>query len=72
VHRIQADCTDGNVASERVMLKCGFTYEGTWRQACWDHGRFVDIKQFGLLRRDYEGALERAEHRSSFHEIVGS
>jgi RimJ/RimL family protein N-acetyltransferase len=54
VHRIQADCTDGNIASERVMLKCGFRHEGTWRESCWEHGRFVNIKQFGLLRREFE------------------
>jgi ribosomal-protein-alanine N-acetyltransferase len=53
VHRIQADCTDGNIASERVMLRCGFRHEGTWRESCWEHGRFVDIKQFGLLRREF-------------------
>ena len=54
VHRIQADCTDGNIASERVLLKCGFRLEGIWRESCWEHGRFVDIKQFGLLRREVE------------------
>ncbi len=59
VHRIQADCTDGNVASERVLLNCGFTVEGLWRESCWEHGRFVDIKQFGLLRREFEA--ERAK-----------
>jgi ribosomal-protein-alanine N-acetyltransferase len=52
VHRIQADCTDGNTGSERVLLKCGFRLEGIWRESCWEHGRFVDIKQFGLLRRE--------------------
>ncbi len=56
VHRIQADCTDGNLASERVLLKCGFKVEGIWRESCWEHGRFVDIKQFGLLRREFESA----------------
>ena len=55
LHRIQADCTDGNIASERVLLKCGFKVEGLWRESCWEHGRFVDIKQFGLLRREYLG-----------------
>jgi len=55
VHRIQADCTDGNAGSERVLLKCGFKVEGIWRESCWEHGRFVDIKQFGLLRREYVG-----------------
>ena len=54
VHRIQADCTDGNIASERVLLKCGFKVEGLWRESCWEHGRFVNIKQFGLLRREYD------------------
>lgn len=56
LHRIQGDCTDGNFASERVMLKCGFKVEGIWRESCWEHGRFVDIKQFGLLRREFEAA----------------
>jgi ribosomal-protein-alanine N-acetyltransferase len=55
VHRVQADCTEGNSASERVLLKCGFTFEGLWRESCWEHGRFVNIKQFGLLRREYPG-----------------
>jgi RimJ/RimL family protein N-acetyltransferase len=55
VHRIQSDCTEGHIASERVMLKCGFTLEGIWRESCWEHGRFVNIKQFGLLRREFEG-----------------
>ena len=53
LHRIQADCTDGHLASERVLLKCGFEVEGLWRESCWEHGRFVDIKQFGLLYREY-------------------
>jgi len=53
VHRIQADCTDGNIASETVMRKCGFKYEGTTRESCWEHERFVDLKWFGLLRREF-------------------
>jgi ribosomal-protein-alanine N-acetyltransferase len=53
LHRIEGDCTDGNIASEKVMLNCGFQYEGTRREDHWEHGRFVDTKLFGLLRRDY-------------------
>lgn len=53
VHRIQADCTEGHIASERVLLKCGFTLEGVWRESCWEHGRYVNIKQFGLLRDEF-------------------
>lgn len=54
VHRVQADCTEGNLASERVLLKCGFSLEGIWRESCWEHGRFVNIKQFGLLRSEWK------------------
>jgi ribosomal-protein-alanine N-acetyltransferase len=54
LHRIQADCTEGNIASETVMLKCGFTFEGMWRESCWEHGRFVNIRQYGLLRREFD------------------
>lgn len=53
LHRIEADCTAGNLGSEAVLRKLGFTYEGTWRERCFEHGRFVDIKQFSLLRREY-------------------
>lgn len=54
LHRMQADCTLGNVRSERTILKLGFLQEGVWREQYWEHGRFVDIQQFGLLRREWE------------------
>jgi Acetyltransferases, including N-acetylases of ribosomal proteins len=53
LHRIQADCTSGNIASERLLEKMGFTLEGIWREHTFEHGRFVDIKQYGLLRREF-------------------
>jgi [ribosomal protein S5]-alanine N-acetyltransferase len=58
LHRIQGDCTEGNIASERVMFKCGFKLEGIWRESCWEHGRFVNIRQFGLLRSEYTAPSE--------------
>ncbi len=54
LNRIEADITSGNRASQRVLEKLGFVYEGTWREQVFEHGRFVDIVQFGLLRREYE------------------
>lgn len=59
VHRIEGDCTDGNLASEQVMLKLGFRHEGIWRERAWEHGHFVDLKQFGLLRREWERRRRR-------------
>lgn len=55
LHRVQADCTAGNIGSERVLEKLGFTLEGTWRENIFEHGHFVNIRQYGLLRREYRG-----------------
>ena len=53
LHRVQADCTAGNIGSERVLEKVGFTLEGIWRENTFEHGQFVSLKQYGLLRREY-------------------
>ena len=53
VHRVQADCTAGNKGSERVLEKTGFTLEGVWRESSFENGQFVDVKQYGLLEREY-------------------
>lgn len=53
VHRIQADCTEANIGSARVLLKCGFQLEGTQRESVWEHGRFVNIQQYSLLKNEY-------------------
>lgn len=54
LHRVQADCTDGNMGSQRVLEKLGFTFEGLWRESCLEHGQFVSLRQYGLLRREWE------------------
>jgi ribosomal-protein-alanine N-acetyltransferase len=53
LHRVQADCTEGNIGSERVLEKVGFKLEGVWRENTFEHGRFVNITQYGLLRREF-------------------
>ena len=48
---------EGNIASERVAQKCGFTYEGTARQAMFARGRHFDMKLYSLLRHEVETCL---------------
>src|SRR5262249_16928344 len=48
---------EGNIASERVAQKCGFTYEGTARQAMFARGRHSDMKIYSLLRPEVETCL---------------
>jgi len=54
LYRVEADVTEGNTGSVRVLEKCGFTHEGTWRDKHYAAGRYYDLLQFGLLRPEYE------------------
>ncbi|MBV9403322.1 MAG: GNAT family N-acetyltransferase [Candidatus Eremiobacteraeota bacterium] len=50
LQRIQSGVFEPNVASRRVLEKCGFTYESTLRRAAFKHGRFFDTQLFVKLR----------------------
>lgn len=50
LRRIGAYTFVGNVASERVLQKTGFSYEGTARQARMQLGVCYDVKAWGLLK----------------------
>ncbi len=53
LHRIQADTTPGNDASEALLLNVGFKEEGLRRQSgYWKH-QFHDLKCFGLIKTEY-------------------
>ena len=53
VNRIEAGTIVGNVASERVLQKCGFKLEGVLRQREFIKGKFPDVTMYSLLREDY-------------------
>ena len=53
LNRVEAFCNVENAASEKVLLRCGFQYEGTVRQREFTKGVFCDLKQFGILKQDY-------------------
>lgn len=42
-----------NLASGRVMEKCGLTLEGRLPQHVWRDGQYLDLWQYGLLRQHY-------------------
>ena len=47
--RIDACVADSNVASQKVLLKCGFEREGLKRKAELCHGHWHDDVLFGKL-----------------------
>ena len=48
--RIFASVFQGNIASARVLEKCGFFHEGTLRQAVIKDGKILDELRFALLK----------------------
>lgn len=52
LNRIEAWTLPGNGASDRVLEKGGFRYEGTLRQKAWFKGAFHDFRMFGRVVGD--------------------
>ena len=52
VNRIEAGTIVGHTASERVLEKCGFKFEGVLRQREFIKGRYPDVTMYALLRED--------------------
>ncbi|MGF7048171.1 ribosomal-protein-alanine N-acetyltransferase [Paenibacillus sp. DS2015] len=54
VNRIQAEVMLLNEVSKRVLLKNGFSKEGTLRQAAlWSGKGIIDLEVYGILREEY-------------------
>ncbi len=52
LNRIEAWTLPGNGASDRVLEKAGFRYEGTQRQKGWFKGAFHDYRIFARIAAD--------------------
>jgi ribosomal-protein-alanine N-acetyltransferase len=53
VNRIEAGTIVEHRASQRVLEKCRFHFEGVLRQREFIKGRFIDVSMYSLLRSDY-------------------
>jgi len=65
-NRIECGHFVPNAKSGRVMQKLGMKYEGTARQRVFAKGRFWDVRQYGLLKEDWERQRSEATHENSF------
>ena len=54
LHRLCAWAYEPNKASQRVLVKAGFTYEGTMRKRCSWGDDWVDDLMFGLLVEEWK------------------
>jgi len=53
LHRIEANPLGHNAPSANLLLKLGFTLEGTLRQRCLFRGQNFDQLYFGLLEDEW-------------------
>lgn len=54
VVRIQAETHPDNIASHRVLLKSGFTKEGTLRKSFFSRGVYRDTAMWSILREEWK------------------
>jgi ribosomal-protein-alanine N-acetyltransferase len=54
LNRIEARCFAPNVASARVMEKNGMTFEGVMREQIFAKGKFQDMREYSILRREWK------------------
>lgn len=54
LNRIEAEVMQGNIASERVLTKLGFTREGILRQWMYWNDKHYDMTMFSFLKADFK------------------
>jgi RimJ/RimL family protein N-acetyltransferase len=64
--RVGAGVFSGNLGSEHVLNKVGFTFEGEVRDTVWKNGELRGCRTFGYLRRDWESFRVRRSNRETF------
>lgn len=63
LNRIEATCKLANTASEKVMHKCGMTYEGMMRKKLYAKGEYHDLKLYSLLKNEWENLLKHQQQK---------
>lgn len=53
-HKIQVCHKDGNIASKKVIEKCGFRYEGTLRDFFYINNKYVGRLYYSLIKEEWE------------------
>lgn len=52
-HKVQVCHKKGNIASQGVIRKCNFTYEGTLRDFFYMEGNYMDRLYYSMLKEEY-------------------
>lgn len=63
LHKIQITCKEYNKASQRIIEKCGLTYEGTLRDYFNEQGNYVGRMYYSVLVDEYRKERCKGLHR---------
>jgi [ribosomal protein S5]-alanine N-acetyltransferase len=53
INRLYAEVEEPNLASQRLLQRCGFVLEGLSRECEFKDGRFISLYQYARLRSDF-------------------
>jgi len=53
VFRISTGCLKDNIASERVMQKCGMTKEAEYKMHTWHYGEMKDRVEYRITKKEW-------------------
>jgi ribosomal-protein-alanine N-acetyltransferase len=59
INRVEARHYSKNIASGRVMEKCGMQYEGTALQEVKVKGVYFDVVHYGILKQNYSSPYKK-------------
>lgn len=60
LNRIECGTYETNVGMRKLAAALGMREEGVRREAAWKDGRFLDVVQFGVLRREFEALTSQS------------
>ena len=52
-NRVQAMVIPQNTGCKKTLEKCGFKLEGLLREYEFEHGEYVDLQVYSILKREY-------------------
>jgi len=64
LYRIACGTFDNNTAMQRLAVSLGMKQEGVRREAAYKDGRYVDIIEYGVLRREYQAKWFHDERKA--------
>ena len=61
VYRFIGECIKENIGSEKIMIKCGMTKEGEYKEYALNENKLKDGVQYRLLKYEWEKNCEKCK-----------